>query len=111
VLEPYAATWEPIQLHVDHDRLGSLANPALALLGLVLRDLGAGRIPLGYGTNRGMGDIAVDESTFAPSLAQILGPDPDARLTQAWRTYRDNPRRDDLKQDQPAAVGEGGLSA
>jgi CRISPR/Cas system CSM-associated protein Csm3 (group 7 of RAMP superfamily) len=59
VLEPYGVEWEPIRLRVDAGRLRQLRDPALALLLLVLRDLAAGRVPIGYATNRGMGDIAV----------------------------------------------------
>jgi CRISPR/Cas system CSM-associated protein Csm3 (group 7 of RAMP superfamily) len=59
VLEPDAG-WEPLVLTVDLDRLpGPLQQPALALLLLVLRDLGRGRLPLGFATHRGMGAVRV----------------------------------------------------
>lgn len=35
--------------------------PAIALLLLLLRDMKQGRIPLGYGVNRGMGAIAIKD--------------------------------------------------
>ncbi len=64
VLEPWSLGWEPIRLTVDLRRLKDDERlPALALLFLTLGDLASPEmpsIPLGYGTNRGMGDIRVD---------------------------------------------------
>jgi len=51
--------WEPIRLRYDLKR-GKDNHAALALLWLVLRDLGQGRIPLGFGVNRGYGDLSVE---------------------------------------------------
>lgn len=63
VLEPHGLEWEDIRIRVDLDRLGSahadFVAPALALLWLVVRDLVDGAIKLGYGTNRGMGDVRI----------------------------------------------------
>lgn len=50
--------WEPIRLHIDLRRGERYAERAL--LWLVLCDLAAGRIPLGFGVNRGYGDILID---------------------------------------------------
>ncbi|MCS6852477.1 MAG: RAMP superfamily CRISPR-associated protein [Gemmataceae bacterium] len=65
VLEPHVAEWEPIILDLDLRRLPSkpydLRCPAVALLFLVLRDLGRGRIPLGFATHRGMGGVVVEQ--------------------------------------------------
>ena len=59
-LEPAGQNWEPLHITLDTRRLpDDLRVPAQALLWLVLRDLKAGLIPLGYATNRGMGDIEV----------------------------------------------------
>ena len=74
-LEPTNVRWEPIALTLDLERLErNVANyetgsseAAIALLLLVLRDLMAGRIPLGYGTNRGMGAIAIERIRFEDS--------------------------------------------
>lgn len=63
VLEPHALTWEPLRFDLDLDskRLdGSLQFPILALLLLMLRDLGKNRIPLGFAALRGMGAVAVE---------------------------------------------------
>ncbi len=67
-LEPFNVSWEPIRLTVDLNRLtdrpaDKLRNPdpALALLLLLIRDLASERIPLGFGSNRGYGSIAVRE--------------------------------------------------
>jgi CRISPR/Cas system CSM-associated protein Csm3 (group 7 of RAMP superfamily) len=59
-VEPAASIeWEPFELRLDPP---SSADPraALALLWLVLRDLAAGRITLGFGANRGYGAVAVE---------------------------------------------------
>ncbi|MBD1858243.1 MULTISPECIES: RAMP superfamily CRISPR-associated protein [Leptolyngbya] len=58
-LEPFGITWEPICLTVQLNRLAD-QNLAIALLLFTLRDLIAGRIPLGYGANRGLGAIKVN---------------------------------------------------
>jgi len=82
-LEPMGIEWEPITFSLDLHRLrdnwklfrerhqGQPENAqneykqeqlaSFALLLFVLRDMMAGRIPLGYGTNRGMGAIAIDQ--------------------------------------------------
>ncbi|AGF53619.1 unknown protein (plasmid) [Synechocystis sp. PCC 6803] len=71
VLEPIGVTWEPIQVHLDIARLKNYYHgkeeklkPAIALLLLVLRDLANKKIPVGYGTNRGMGTITVSQITL-----------------------------------------------
>lgn len=59
-IEPAASiAWEPIELRLDP---APNADPkaALALLWLVLRDLAAGRLALGFGANRGYGAIRVE---------------------------------------------------
>lgn len=61
VIEPHAVDWEPIQLTLDLARFSETERiPAVCLLLLVLRDLCDGRIPLGFGVNRGMGATRVD---------------------------------------------------
>lgn len=61
VLEPHAVAWEPIRLAVDLERLPQERQAvAVALVMFLVRDLAAGRLPLGFGTNRGMGAIAVE---------------------------------------------------
>jgi len=59
-LEPIGFDWEPILLEIDFGYLKDLQHEAIALILLVLRDLMLSKIPFGYGTNRGMGAIAVD---------------------------------------------------
>ncbi|PSB21784.1 hypothetical protein C7B76_04925 [filamentous cyanobacterium CCP2] len=63
-LEPMGITWQPIQLTLDLHRLKDSQPVAIALLLFILRDLANNRIPLGYGTNRGMGAIEVEQITF-----------------------------------------------
>lgn len=111
VLEPIGMTWETIGLHLDLDRLQkydpSLIKPAIALLLLILRDFANRKIPIGYGTNRGMGTVEVMEMTMncspineltgietkttitsdLSSLGDLLSP-----LTDAWEKWINDPK-------------------
>jgi CRISPR/Cas system CSM-associated protein Csm3 (group 7 of RAMP superfamily) len=100
VLEPHAVDWDPIRITIDLTRLdrapGVTADAGLALMLLVLRDLAENRIYLGYGTNRGMGDIEVVQVRLAgtgrtdgPDLASLLASDEAERLTAQWLSYVD----------------------
>jgi len=64
LLEPHEGEWEELVLEVDPARLPPKKDTrraaTLALLMLTLRELAQERIPLGFGTNRGLGAIAVD---------------------------------------------------
>lgn len=90
VLEPHGEKWNPIVLELDVDRLGRdyrhdtssefndaeiRRQRALVLLLLVLRDLSRQRIPLGFGGNRGLGEIAVQRIQFAAVEATPCGID------------------------------------
>jgi len=59
-LELMNISWQPIYLTLDINRLYENQLSAISLVFLCLRDLADGRIPLGYGTNRGMGSIKVN---------------------------------------------------
>ncbi|WP_214104959.1 RAMP superfamily CRISPR-associated protein [Acrocarpospora catenulata] len=94
VLEPHAVDWAPIRLSVDLTRLGDDRDHALALLFLTLRDLSAGRIPLGALVNRGFGDIEVKEITLTGggwtepiSLPEVLASREIEPIAQAWTDY------------------------
>jgi CRISPR/Cas system CSM-associated protein Csm3 (group 7 of RAMP superfamily) len=100
-LEPFNLTWNPIELTLDLKRIPQEHHSAIqVLLLLTLRDLATGRIPLGYGVNRGYGSVKVDqiclksptipefdekEVTFSPNGA-IAGIDV-AQLNEAWQTW------------------------
>lgn len=114
VLEPIGVTWEAIELQLDLDRLqkynSTLVKPAIALLLLVLRDFTHRKIPIGYGTNRGMGTVEVTEmrrvdcspikglegmeniQTIAPDLSN-LGEELLNKLNQAWIDWIENSRK------------------
>lgn len=71
ILQPSGVAWEPIRLELDLDRLpggqgpeGSVRGAAVALLVLLVHELAQGRIPLGFGVNRGMGCIRVESARF-----------------------------------------------
>ena len=66
VLEPMSVSWQPITLSLNLHRLNKSEKeqeyyPSLALFFLVLRDFMNSQIPIGFGTNRGMGAINVTE--------------------------------------------------
>ena len=74
-MEPQDIAWEPIALTLDFSRLKDpithkqmieAQKQMTALLLLVLRDMASGRIPLGFGTNRGMGSLAIDRIVLTP---------------------------------------------
>jgi len=74
VLEPHGVDWEPIVLELHLDRLPAHQRAAgIALLLLVLDDLARGDLPLGFATNRGMGDLAVESVTVEAEAAGDLG--------------------------------------
>lgn len=71
-LEPFHIPWEPIELAIDFGRFSSEGQAApteklaaVALLLLLLRDLADRRIPLGYGTNRGLGTLTLTRVDFS----------------------------------------------
>lgn len=67
-LEPFNIPWESIELSLDfkrfpEDETQQLAGVALMLL--LLRDMSDRRIPLGYGTNRGLGSMTLTDVHFS----------------------------------------------
>lgn len=106
VLAPEAMAWQDICLRLDLGRLPeALRVPGLMLLLLTLRDLLQSRLPLGFATNRGMGELDVVECHLQGTALDTLGlaglddlrlSEPglrtlDAslreRLTQEWQTW------------------------
>ena len=105
-LEPMGVSWQPIHLTINFRRIKEQSDylPAIALILLTLRDLSMGKIPLGYGTNRGMGAIKVNKiqlsgSGFDELLSDLslpkelqngditgLGQEVLQNLTEAWQT-------------------------
>ncbi|WP_131748925.1 RAMP superfamily CRISPR-associated protein [Frankia sp. Cppng1_Ct_nod] len=116
-LEPHHVGWQNLELTVDLRRLSrfsphpnpgnsdgnsdgnsGLAQPALALLLLVLRDLVAGRVRLGHGVNRGHGDVMItsievigfpDVDGTHTDLDALLAEPAVAACAQRWRAYVD----------------------
>ena len=120
VLEPIGVEWDNIAIHLDLERLKKWdkiekekdpnylekMQPAIALLLLVLRDFADRKIPIGYGTNRGMGTVAVQAITLncspiegLPEIDQISAIAPDLSslgdeiltpLNTAWQNWITN---------------------
>ncbi len=59
VLAPHNIEWQPIKMSLDFGRTNGKDKCCLMLLLLVLRDLAENRLPLGFATNRGMGEVKV----------------------------------------------------
>ncbi|EKV02769.1 putative RAMP superfamily protein probably involved in DNA repair [Leptolyngbya sp. PCC 7375] len=74
-LEPFDLQWHPIELTLNLNRIPVDYHLfAQALLWLTLRDLALGRIPLGYGVNRGYGSLQVNKIQLtAPSISELHG--------------------------------------
>jgi CRISPR/Cas system CSM-associated protein Csm3 (group 7 of RAMP superfamily) len=108
-LEPFNLRWEPIELSVDLDRIDDSQRGAVqALLFLTLRDLALGRIPLGYGVNRGYGALTVDKIVVRPPtepeqtltfsrMGEIHGLDLVA-VDRAWRTWLEQAKSQQLQE-------------
>jgi CRISPR/Cas system CSM-associated protein Csm3 (group 7 of RAMP superfamily) len=78
-LEPMNVDWEPIEISLKLPlKLPQRDEPELksylALLFLLIRDLQSDRIPLGYGVNRGMGAIAINNIKLTGSGLETLLP-------------------------------------
>ena len=104
-----SGAWSPLRLSLDWSRIAPEEQaPAMALILLVLRDLAAGRVPLGYGVNRGMGHVSVEDvglvfegaapealvsaagqprMTLAGGRLDGLGPDLLQALQAAWQGW------------------------
>lgn len=106
VLAPANLAWHDMRLHLDLGRLQRTDHlPALMLLLLTVRDLLQHRLPLGFATNRGMGEVEVLACQFAGTNLEIIGLEGladiemtdasfqaldaglRARLTQAWQEW------------------------
>ena len=77
-IEPYGVSWEPLELEIDLGRFSSCTaasdqagatqmkrDAAIALLFLTLRDMAQGWVTIGFGSNRGYGEVEVRGVTFA----------------------------------------------
>ncbi len=65
-IEPFGVEWEPIKIRLNLESLSTeLQKPALALLLLLLRDLSQQRLVLGFGVNRGYGELEIKKISFA----------------------------------------------
>jgi len=74
VLAPENMTWHDLCLRLDLGRLPeALRWPGLMLLLLTLRDLLQHRLPLGFATNRGMGELDVVECHLQGTDLDTLG--------------------------------------
>ena len=85
-LEP-RVEWEPIRIVFDRERLyQDLREPATVLLALTLGELADGRVPLGFGVNRGYGGVEVKQISGAPWEFPTWWKDL-TRLDAAWHGY------------------------
>jgi hypothetical protein len=62
---PAEVSWEELRLTLDIGRIEQESQlPTLMLLLLTLRDVAENRLPFGFGTNRGMGEIEMNSLEF-----------------------------------------------
>ncbi|MBF0583232.1 MAG: hypothetical protein HQL80_03235 [Magnetococcales bacterium] len=117
-LEPCGMTWDPIRITLNPRGLeASYRDAAIFLLLLLLRDLAAGRLPIGFGANRGYGELAIDKAELSlgngvscvlagetlGSLSTSLPKDRLETLSQSWQVWIRNCQRE--MQQQGAAHG------
>lgn len=110
VLAPNAVDWEPMRLTLDFTRIPENSRlPALMLLCLTLRDVAENRLPFGFATNRGMGEIAVQKiavegQDLSDQLKELtkfesngkfveLSPALKDKLRQEWDVWSKTPRQ------------------
>lgn len=101
-VEPFGLPWEPITLRFAW-REDEACEAPFALLWLVLRELACGRLPIGYGVNRGYGTIKVSAIVLEArdeGGAKLLGAN---RI--AWRP-RDGDLIARLPEDRRRALGD-----
>lgn len=72
VLEPHGISWDPIRINIDFARIVD-NKECLFLLLLMLRDFIDNRIPLGFATNRGMGEVRVTKIDLKGSGLEKIG--------------------------------------
>lgn len=107
VLTPVGILWAPIRLSVDLSRIDeSTRSAATMLLFLTLRDVAENRLPFGFATNRGMGELEVEtititgealtgnlrslEGTSTISTLSDLNPNIKSSLKTEWETWQKN---------------------
>lgn len=96
-LEPRVA-WEPIRMIFDRERLEAcLRDPAAVLLDLTLRELREGRVPLGFGVNRGYGTVGISEISGAPWDSDL------ASMADDWGEYLKGLRRPEQPEQEVVA--------
>ena len=86
-LEPHGFEFEPLRLRLHVSRLGESPDAATMLLMVTLRELCAGRVPLGAKTMRGLGGIGVSRVQMKGRGLDIDGDFPDLR-SEPFATWR-----------------------
>lgn len=118
-VEPMQTQWQPLRWDLDLEAGSSpeTGSAAFALVWLLLRDLAQGRLPLGYGVNRGYGALKVQalrltgvpgcrEAVHVTDLSQLpSGPFQTwlSACSTAWKTWL-------AQQSTPAAPQTGDLA-
>ncbi|MGC2238416.1 MAG: RAMP superfamily CRISPR-associated protein [Pyrinomonadaceae bacterium] len=88
VLAPTKISWDKMQISLDFSRIQNEDrqiekaewHKCLMLLLLVLRDLAENRLPLGFATNRGMGEIEVESIELKGKNLKEIGLDGDVLI-------------------------------
>lgn len=80
VLAPHNIKWEPIRMTLDFRRCRGMERKCLMLLLLVFRDFAENRLPLGFATNRGMGEVKVKSIKVAGENLDKIGLEGDVSI-------------------------------
>jgi CRISPR/Cas system CSM-associated protein Csm3 (group 7 of RAMP superfamily) len=95
VLAPHNIEWQPIKMSLDFGRTDGKDECCLMLLLLVLRDLAENRLPLGFATNRGMGEIEVGKIeikgnyniTWKDKKFVFIDENQKTQITEEWQKW------------------------
>ncbi len=84
--KPDAADWDPITLTLHMQRISEQDRDAAVILVLLLiRDMAQGFIPIGFGTERGLGAICVETVRIAGRGLKDLGPLSQFQSCPLWK--------------------------
>ena len=88
VMEPHGEeNWNPFELELDLARVASTREQqeaAFVLLMLTLRDLVRGRVPIGFGGNRGLGEVLIRGISVTPVEGDPVGVTRQVSMTGGW---------------------------
>jgi CRISPR/Cas system CSM-associated protein Csm3 (group 7 of RAMP superfamily) len=88
-VEPMKVAWEPLRISLQLGEKNVDCLLRFAIVWLLLRELAAGRITLGFGANRGYGEVVVDKIVLdgVPLASHVGHVELDARLATGDQAF------------------------